>query len=228
VREQEPEFVAMCQPRVRTVAAAALLGVLAAAPVRADLIELNFQDINVQNGTTFVPGPYLGQGFTLSSTGGFNAYGPQSGANFKGQTGLSPLPGSAVRLARTDGGSFSLLSIDLAPVGGGAIAPVNPTVTFTGTLAGGGTVSNTFTVTTPAGTQAFQKFDFTGFDGLTRVDWSQPSIPLPQGQGLHQFTNIDLQTPSAVPEPSSLVLGGTAAFVGLFLVRPRRNQTRKG
>jgi hypothetical protein len=44
-----------------------------------------------------------------------------------------------------------------------------PTVTFTGTRAGGGTVTQTFTVTTAPGVQAFQSFTFAGFSDLVSL-----------------------------------------------------------
>jgi hypothetical protein len=75
-----------------------------------------------------------------------------------------------------------------------------PTVIFTGTLVGGGTVSETFSVTAVPPPFEFQTFDFTGFTGLTSVSWVQDFA----SQGLHQFGNVHLST--AVPEPCTLAL----------------------
>jgi hypothetical protein len=106
-------------------------------------------------------------------------------------------------LTQSNGQPFSLISIDLAR--NFAFDPA-PTVTFTGTLPGGGTVKNTFTVIVPSGTAAFQTFNFTGFGDVTSVSWGQPQL----SEGLHQFTNIVLDTNPAVatPEPASLSLLG--------------------
>jgi hypothetical protein len=65
---------------------------------------------------------------------------------------------------------FALRSVDLGPLS----TPSGPqTVTFTGTLAGGGTVSKTFTT---AGTFGLQTFNLPAtFTGLTSVDWDPAS-----------------------------------------------------
>ena len=91
-------------------------------------------------------------------------------------------------------------------------------VTFTGTLAGGGTVGETFSVTTPSGAPgSFQTFSFTGFADLASVRWDQPVFTM----GLNQFSDISLST--AIPEPSSLILAsaGVLGYVLLVLVRQR-------
>ncbi len=106
----------------------------------------------------------------------------------------------------------SLVSIDLAR--NFAFDPA-PTVTFTGTLAGGGTVSETFSVTTPPGTpMTFQTFAFSGFTNVTAVSWDQAAFT----EGLHQFGNIDLTPAPTVPEPSTLAL----LIVGVPLALKRR------
>lgn len=129
---------------------------------------------------------------------------------------------ATITLAQTSGSPFSLLSIDLAR--DFAFDPA-PTVTFIGALAGGGTVSQTFTVTTPPGAPAaFQTFDFTGFTGLASVSWDQPVFT----QGLHQFGNIHLST-AAVPEPTSYQMAAlaTVGSLGLLHLR-RRKSSRRG
>jgi hypothetical protein len=203
----------------------ALLGIFA-PPVQAEVI-LNFSD--VPPGTLAVFSPYSSQGFTLTSTsGGFVFNSPDTGNGspqppgtnpfYAGANGLAAFAPSTITLTQTGGGPFSLLSIDLAR--NFAFDPA-PTVTFTGTLAGGGTVSDTFTVTNPS---TFQTFNFTGFSGLASVSWDQPVFT----DGLHQFSNIHLSTP--VPEPSSLVLlasGGIGLF-GYARLRKARTARRPG
>jgi hypothetical protein len=178
------------------------------APARGGNVVLNFDD--VPPGTLLVFNPYMSQGFTLnSSSGGFVFNSPDTGNGspqpvgnnpyYAGANGLAAFSPATITLSQTNDAPFSLLSIDLAR--NFDFDPA-PTVTFTGTLAGGGTVSETFTVTTPVGPPAsFQTFDFVaGFKGLTSVSWDQPVF----SQGLNQFTNIDLFT--AVPEPPTLTL----------------------
>jgi hypothetical protein len=203
-----------------SVAAVIVFGASAAlAPARAETIVLDFQDIDVSAGTVGVPSPYQSQGFSLSSTsGGFAAYGPNSGFNYAGATGLAAFAPADIGLTRIGGGTFSLLSIDLAR---NFAFDDPPTVTFTGTLAGGGTISQMFTVTTPVGTQAFQTFTFTGFTDLVSVTWNQPGFPPPPGQGLHQFTDVTISVAS-VPEPSTLVLGMIGTVGSFCVVRRRR------
>ena len=181
----------------------AALVCLPGAPVRGGDIVLDFSD--VPPGTLAVFNPYTSQGFTLtSSSGGFVFNSPDTGNGssqpvgnnpfYAGANGLAAFSPATITLTQTNGDPFSLLSIDLAR--NFEFDPA-PTVTFTGTLAGGGTVSETFTVTTPPppSPASFQTFDFTGFTDVTSVSWDQPVFT----QGLHQFTNIHLSTE---PSPS--------------------------
>jgi hypothetical protein len=197
----------MHQNCIRAAVAVVILGAFIAAPARADII-LDFSDLNNQSPVPVpYPGPYVSQGFSLSSTGGFNINGPNTGFYYAGEIGLAPIEGSTVTLMRTSGGTFNLLAIDLAR--NFSFDPA-PTVTFTGTLASGGTVTESFLVTNPGGaTTTFQMFTFTGFREVTQVTWNQPTDP---ALGLHQFTDVDL----TVPEPSTLLLAALGACGGLI------------
>ncbi len=187
----------------------AALVCMSGVPVQGGDIVLNFND--VPPGTLTVFNPYMSQGFTLtSSSGGFVFNSPDTGNGspqpignnpyYAGANGLAAFSPATITLTQTSGEPFTLLSIDLAR--NFEFDPA-PTVTFTGTLAGGGTVSETFMVTTPPppSPPGFETFSFTGFTGLTSVSWDQPLFNL----GLHQFTNITLST-GVVPEPSALTL----------------------
>ena len=176
-------------------------------PVRGGVIVLNFSD--VAPGTLAVFSPYVSQGFTLTSTSGgwvFNSPDTGNGSSqtvgdnpyYAGANGLAAFAPATITLSQTSGEPFSLLSIDLAR---NFAFDAAPTVTFTGTLAAGGTVSETFTVTTPSPPLVFQTFDFTGFTGLSSLSWDQGA----GSQGIHQFTNITLST-GVVPEPTALTL----------------------
>jgi hypothetical protein len=150
---------------------------MSSVPVRGGDIVLDFGD--VPPGTLTVFNPYTSQGFTLtSSSGGFVFNSPDTGNGspktvgnnpfYAGANGLAAFAPATITLTQTSGQPFSLLSIDLAR--NFAFDPA-PSTTFTRTLAGGGTVSETFTVTTSSPPLVFQTFDFTGFTSLTSVSW---------------------------------------------------------
>ncbi len=216
----------MCRFTQKWDAAVVLAIVLvgAVAPAHAGYTVLDFSD--VPSGTLAVFNPYQSQGFTLtSSSGGFVFNSPDTGNGspqvpgnnpyYAGENGLAAFAPATITLTQTNGHPFNLLSIDLARNFEWDPAP---TVTFTGTLQSGGTVTETVTVTTPVGPPAaFQTFPLTGFTDLTSVSWDQPVFT----EGLNQFTDITL---SSVPEPSSLVLAGVGALSLAFpsLARQRR------
>jgi hypothetical protein len=175
------------------------------APARGNIL-LDFSD--VPPGSLAIFNPYISQGFMLTSTsGGFVFNSPDTGNGspqapgnnpfYAGANGLAAFPPATVTLTQTNGDSFSLLSIDLAR--NFAFDPT-PTVTFTGKFAGGGILTETFSVTTLSPPLSFQTFDFTGFTGLASVSWEQDFA----SQGLHQFGNIHLS--NGVPEPTTLTL----------------------
>jgi hypothetical protein len=203
--------------------------VLPPLPARGGQVLLDFTDIPIPGGTDSAPFfTYSAKGFTLTAINppsgllsGFEAHGPNS-IFFMGKIGVfafapttSP-PDNAITLTQDNGQPFSLLSIDLAR---NFLFDPAPTVTFTGTQAGGGTVTESFTVTTLVGVSAFQAFHFTGFTNLVSVTWGQPEL----AGGLHQFTDILLQT-GAVPEPSTLIL--LALGVPLVLAYTSRARRR--
>jgi len=141
---------------------------------------------------------------------GFSVSGPLAtiGSQFPGAyAGSAALflanPGNVATLAKVDGGTFSLKAIDLSPLapswyGGGA------SITFTGNVHGGATLTQSFTVGADLG---FTTYQFTGFDKLDSVTWMQASP-------FHQFDNIvvaeSAAESAAVPEPGTLALFGVA------------------
>jgi hypothetical protein len=206
-----------------------MLGGVGQPAAQGAMVTLDFND--VPPGTLSVFNPVFSPGFTLTSTsGGFVFNSPDTGNGspqpvgnnpfFAGANALAAFSPATITLTQTNGDPFALLSIDLAR--NFAFDPA-PTVTYTGMLRGGGTVTDTFTVTTPPppSPPAFQTFAFTGFNNVTSVSWDQPMA----SEGLHQFTDITLSTPTSVPEPSSLALAG---FGTLGLILPVLKRQRRG
>ena len=195
---------------VRFMSIAAALVFSFALSAQAGQIVLDFTDIPIPGGTDSAPFfTYTSHGYSLTATNpptgflsGFEAHDVNS-IFYMGKIGVGAFapaspPDNVIQLTHDNGDPFSLISIDLA-----RLFPFDPapTVTFTGTFVGGGTITESFTVTTASGVRAFQTFDFAGFTNLTSVTWGQPVL----AEGLHQFTNIVLQSP-VVPEPSALIL----------------------
>jgi len=206
--------------------ALAAFAILAAGSGRANTV-LTFQDISIP-GNTDSPAffTYSNSGFTLTATdpstglqSGFQAHGSNS-IFYAGAVGVAAFapasgPDNQIELQQSSGGAFSIFSIDLAR--NFAFDPA-PSVTFVGTKVGGGTVTQTFTVTTAAGVSAFQTFSFSGFTNLETLTWGQPVV----SSGMHQFTNVNLAaTTAAIPEPGTWLLFASA-LSGLAGYRCRR------
>lgn len=105
------------------------------------------------------------------------------------------------------GSAFSLSSIDLRKVN--LIPGPTSTLTFTGFLLGGGTVTQDFTL---SGNTSFNTFNFDSrFDNLTKVVWRN-SDPF------HEFDNIVVST---VPVPAAVWLFGSG-LLGLIGLSRRR------
>ena len=186
-----------------------LLFLFSTNSARADT--LTFSTLE-QAGTSLVhiADPYFESGYKIQN-GGELYYAQQGNAQYAGSAGLHErISNGLITLSRADGNSFTLSSIDLStlhPQG------VSPAVVFVGTLAGGGTVTQTFTPTS----FGFHTFVLSSsFTNLLSVSWHQGTDDF----NAHQFDNIVV---SSVPEPATMLLFGSG-LMGIAAKLRRRSR----
>jgi hypothetical protein len=171
---------------------------LACAAAGANAATVTFDPLE-QAGTGFQQTQLYVEGDFMLASGGFSSAQQQNVDWYAGSASLFNDSSIAVALYKWDESSFSLNSIDLAPVS--TLYPGGAVVTFTGMGDGGRTVVQSFNV---GDNFAFNTFHFVGFTDIHTVIWSQ-DYPF------HQFDNIVLDAVT-VPEP------GTLAMLGLGLI----------
>jgi hypothetical protein len=161
---------------------------LLASTLPAETVIIDFESLEQANAdlNCIVTPSYQENGFAITAPNAASticSWGTSSGS-FSGSTGLTfnAVDGHYF-LTHNNGEPFDLLSIDIDDNFGGPV-----TVDYTGTKSGGGSVTQSFTTDVVDG---FETFTFTGFSGLTSVDWFQ-SFPF------HQIDNVAL---NVVPEP---------------------------
>ena len=209
-----------------TALCAPILVVCAATQSSAAVI--NFSRLT-QAGTGFngVGPPYSQDGFTFTSVNGgfgnllgaFQSSSPNHPAGGNAATSLTAYYALMKVTITPASGNFDLLSIDLAEWGanqGGGTGTF--TQGFTGTKSGGGTVSQTFTISRSA-TPTLATFAFSGFTNLTSVSFTQGIFS--QGQAI-QFDNLVVRTAGSVPEPGVFLLSAS----GLLALLIRRRSCR--
>jgi len=189
---------------------AVLLSLLPSIAI-AELV-IDFQSLEHVDGATGDHGLlYSEDGYTLTVDGslGFVTFGTLE-FRYTGSTAMAMRQSpSLTTLTQDAGGAFGVTSIDLAELNG----PNSAVIAFTGTLSGGGTTEQSFTLDGVAfGAETFL-FNST-FENITSLSWSQ-------GSSFHQFDNIQI---SAVPEPSSLLMVG----IGMATLACRRRRTPVG
>lgn len=180
----------------KTLIAGLLLALAGTSAANATTITFDSLE---QSGSSFQSmATYTELGFLLDSHRSFASAQQQNAGWYAGSASLfNNFGGGITTLTKVGGGTFALYGISLARVstsyGPGA------TVSFTGNVNGGGTVSQSFVVDAAL---AFSNFNFSGFNNLSSVNWVQ-SAPY------HQFDNIVLDN-GQVPEPATLALFGLA------------------
>ena len=204
-----------------------LCGVATLASVSTVLVAqptvANFNSLTTANGegVRYVQNCYIEAQlqFTLTGVGcddteAFATWGPENPLFYTGSPALfnNSTASSSFDIMAAGGQAFSLLSIDLTTFLGEFGNPTS--VTFTGMLMGGGTVSRM--VDLPGATTTPTTIMFTDFSMLSSV---RLTVTDPEFEPYVQFDNV---TASVVPEPSTVILLAGGLVTLAALARRRR------
>ncbi len=203
-----------------------------ALPAQSQLVNFNSLGPVDGSGVRFVPNCYVEGGlrFTVVGEACGTPPGPSRASalatytadngSFTGTPALFNDLGDAFDITAASGASFSLFSIDLAPIfligSGTGVIPVS----FLGMLTAGGTVSHTANVSLAStGLSNFVFFDFSGLSSV-RVTPGAFDYSI-------QFDNVrtNVVASSVVPEPSTYLLT-IVGLAGIGFVSRRRTRAQ--
>jgi hypothetical protein len=209
----------------RSLAVSGVLSLAAGSVAGADVVGLGptCSGTNSRNILEFDPGKVYFIAFTSLSVWCADSPSFAGGGFFAGTPGLSvfmgqhAFPGNVTLPPET---TFRLYAIDIADAFFGN--NVSGPLTFTGTLLGGGTVSQTFFFSPPAGAPVYTRFFFSeDFAAITSA-----SFPVQGALGGNtpaiQFNTVQF---SQTPEPASLWLVASG-LLGFVVFRRARRKVR--
>ena len=221
---------------IRTLAVVLALG--PSLPVATDAQTLTFADVPLPpNGGPVALGlSYTTQGYrfecqtvnpaspTCAVTSSLSVVGPANAVTGRSDPALfNNHTFGVTRLTRADGSAFDLLSWRLGPLFNDRPLPA---LVVEGTLAAGGTVTQSFVV--PLGGTGFTLFNFgSAFRGLASVRWRAGGFAPVAATNTVQFAAISVAPSDVaiVPEPATLVLVGAGCTVMAVCTARRRTAT---
>lgn len=165
---------------------------------------LDFEDVAVSTGANSIGGDRLSNGFTFDSESDHthlanNSFDGNSGSTFLVVDGF--VGTNSLNIYQTNGDTFSISSFDLGEwnSGGGLATSIN----IIGFLVGGATINTTLNIDgilSVAGSNNFESFNL-GWSNLESISFSAAT-----GSGSSYWAIDNIDTSSAVPEPSTLAI----------------------
>lgn len=192
---------------------------LSALSMTAPAAVIDFESLAHDGEDPVLLGEYVEDGFRIVSNidpvfadQAFGAWGTAS-PDFNGSTAMfNAYPGFVTTLTSVAGATFSALSIDVGPI----TADIAGSITFLGTTANGGEVTQSFTFGPDLAPPAHLVFD-AAFTSLVSLRWEQESVQA------HQFDNIDVQQ-TPVPEPRTAALVAAGLLLSVVWTARRRSR----